>query len=330
MELQVFVPIMEGISAGTGTQKVYMDIDWSTLRKSTGTTVTDSIADGVGNTENIPTPVVTETVAPEIEITEIPKETASIIPSETPEETELVSSSETPKGTKVPESSEVPKEIEPVATSEMPKETKVPAPSGAPKETASVIPSETAKIEQTAVPSITPVATVVPSDTVSSGEEEVPNAAVSEPTTVLKKNQKVTVGKNTYVVTKTGKNATVKLVSTKSKSATFRVPATIKVNGVTYKVTAIRANTFKNNKKITSVVISKNVTTIGKNAFYGAKNLKKITIKTKSLTKIGAKALKGISSKVVIKLPSGLTKKQKKVWKNRFMKAGISKKVIWK
>lgn len=34
--LQVFVPIMEGISKGTGTQPVFLKLDWSTLKKSDG------------------------------------------------------------------------------------------------------------------------------------------------------------------------------------------------------------------------------------------------------------------------------------------------------
>jgi len=69
---------------------------------------------------------------------------------------------------------------------------------------------------------------------------------------------------------------------------------------------------FKNNKKITSVVISKNVTTIGKCAFYGAKSVKKITIKSKTLTTIGAKSLKGISSKAVNSVAFRIDKKTEK------------------
>lgn len=328
VELQVFVPIMEGISTGTGTQKVYMDIDWSTLKKSTGTTVTEPTTGGNGDTENVPTPVVSETPAATETVT--PKETQAPMSSAIPEETETVIPSETPKGTETVAPSETPEETETVVPSETPKETETVVSSEIPKETKTPVLSETPKAEQTAVPSETPAATVTPSINVQPGEEQLPNAPVSQETTALKKNQKIIVGKNTYVVTNTGKNATVKLVSTKSKSPAFTVPAVIKVNGVTYRVTAIKANAFKNNKKITSVVISKNVTTIGKNAFYGAKNLKKITIKSKSLTNIGAKSLKGISSKVVIKLPSGLTKKQKKALKNKLIKAGISKKVTWK
>jgi len=328
VELQVFVPVMEKIVAGTGTQKVYMDIDWSTMKKSSSTTVTEPTTGGNSSTGTVETPEGSET--PAATETVLPEETQAPVSSEMPKETETVPSSETPKETETLLPSETPKETETLLPSEMPKETETMSPSEMPKETDTPVPEETPKTEQTVAPSEAPAATETPSGDIQSGEEEVPNASVSQGTTVLKKNQKVTVGKNTYVVTNTGKNATVKLVSTKSKSAAFTVPATIKVNDVTYKVTAIGANAFKNNKKITSVVISKNVTTIGKCAFYGAKSVKKITIKSKTLTTIGAKSLKGISSKAVIQLPSGLTKKQKKALKNKLIKAGISKKVTWK
>lgn len=318
VELQVFVPIMEAISAGSGTQRVYMDIDWSTLKKSTGTTVTAPTTGGNNNTGNVQTPEVVATVTPEVTVTEAPE-------TETPK----VAETETP----VAIATETPKVTAPVAIAiETPKVTvtEIPLLSETPQAAKTAVPSETQKPEQTVTPSETPAATKTPSNVNQIEKEQLPNSSVSEKTTELKKNQKVTVGKNTYIVTNTGKNATVKLISTKSKSAAFTVPATIKVKGVTYKVTAIKANVFKNNKKITSVVISKNIKAIGKKAFYGAKNLKKITIKSQSLTTIKAKSLKGISSKVIIKLPSGLTKKQKKNLKNKLKKAGISKKVTWK
>ena len=52
-----------------------------------------------------------------------------------------------------------------------------------------------------------------------------------------------------------------------------RIPDTVKVNGITCKVTAISANAFKNNKSLKSVTIGRNVTVIGTNAFYGCRNL---------------------------------------------------------
>jgi len=102
------------------------------------------------------------------------------------------------------------------------------------------------------------------------------------------------------------------------KAKSVAVPAQITKSGVTYKVTAVAANAFKNNKKIKSVTIPEGVKIIGKNAFYGCKNLKKITVKSTVLKKVGKNALKGISKKAVIKVP----KKQKKAYAKLFKKKG--------
>ena len=68
---------------------------------------------------------------------------------------------------------------------------------------------------------------------------------------------------------------------------------------------AVSKDAFKNNIKVTQVTIDKNVNNIGKNAFYGCKNLKKVIIKTTKLTKktVGKNAFKGIHKKATIKVP---------------------------
>lgn len=73
----------------------------------------------------------------------------------------------------------------------------------------------------------------------------------------------------------------------------------MKLDGINYKVTAIANNACKNNVKLKKLTIGKNVKTIGKQAFYGCKNLKRITVKSKKLTSknVGAKAFKGVSKK---------------------------------
>ncbi|MCI8645732.1 MAG: leucine-rich repeat protein [Firmicutes bacterium] len=65
------------------------------------------------------------------------------------------------------------------------------------------------------------------------------------------------------------------------------------------------------------------MTTIEKGAFANCKNLKSITIKTGKLTKksVGKNAFKGISSKVVVKVPQGKVKAYKKMLQAR----GLSK-----
>ena len=74
---------------------------------------------------------------------------------------------------------------------------------------------------------------------------------------------------STYIVTSgKGKTPTVQYTAPKSTAkGTVTIPAKAKVDGVSYRVTSIADNAFKNNKKITKVVIGNNIVSIGKNAF---------------------------------------------------------------
>ena len=58
------------------------------------------------------------------------------------------------------------------------------------------------------------------------------------------------------VTVKTSKKGTATVTAVKSKKATVKVAATIKVKGVTYKVTAIGANAFKNCKKVKKISVA--------------------------------------------------------------------------
>lgn len=86
-----------------------------------------------------------------------------------------------------------------------------------------------------------------------------------------------------------GTNGTVQLVNGDEISAVVTIPSSVEIDGVTYKVTSIAANAFKNNKQITSVKIGGNVQSIGKNAFNGCSNLTSVTV-GKSVKSIGANA----------------------------------------
>ena len=77
-----------------------------------------------------------------------------------------------------------------------------------------------------------------------------------------------------YKVQKDG--LSVEFTKPVSKNASVKIPDTIKVNGITCKVTGISANAFKNNVSLRTVTIGKNVTIIGTNAFYGCKKLSKV------------------------------------------------------
>ena len=131
------------------------------------------------------------------------------------------------------------------------------------------------------------------------------------------------------------------------------IPDEILIDGISYKVSFIAANAFRNNKKLRTIKIGNHIKRIGANAFYGCTNLQKVTMgknveiieksafqgckrlknlifKTKKLSgkKIGKNAFKGVGSKyykkVVVKVPS---KKYLKKYKALLRKKGLSVKV---
>ncbi len=116
---------------------------------------------------------------------------------------------------------------------------------------------------------------------------------------------------------------TVKVSSVDKKAKSVVIPATVDVAGKQYAVTEIPAKAFANSKKLKAVTIGKNVKSIGAKAFYKCPALKKITVKSTVLKKVGKAALKGINSKATIKVPKKKLKAYKKIFKGK----GQSKKV---
>ncbi len=114
------------------------------------------------------------------------------------------------------------------------------------------------------------------------------------------------------------KSATVSYKAPKNKKITNAViPATVKIKGKKYKVTAVEANAFGKCKKLKKVTIGTNVKKIGKKAFYQCRKLKSIQVKSKKLTKVGSNAFKGIHKKAVIKVPKAKLSKYKKLMKKK-------------
>lgn len=152
-----------------------------------------------------------------------------------------------------------------------------------------------------------------------------PGAVIPSGTAVaVKKGDKVTVNKLIYKVTKVSKkNGTVALTGVKASAkkslANVTVPATVKVKGTAYKVTAVNAKALSGLKKLKSVVIGKNVTKIGANAFNGDKKLKNISIKSKNVKSMGANAFKGVPAKAKVSVPAA----KKKAYKKLLKKAGL-------
>lgn len=144
------------------------------------------------------------------------------------------------------------------------------------------------------------------------------------PAVIVRKKNDIINDKNTNgkyrIITTNSKGGNVEYRSPiNKKSASVQIPATIKIDGKSYKVTGIAANAFKGNKKLKSITIGKNVRSIGKNAFYGCRNLKKIVVKSANLSRksIGSKAFKGIHSKARIKVPKNKLKTYQKLLKSK-------------
>lgn len=143
----------------------------------------------------------------------------------------------------------------------------------------------------TAAPSLTPDVTQAPVDT-------------SAPDTIVK-GYKHTKSGVVYKVTSTDK-LTVSVVGLAKKSATSSViviPASVKISGKTYKVTAVEKNAFKNLPK-----------------------LKKLTIKSTTITSVAKKAFVKVNAKVKVKVPA----KKLKAYTKLLVKGGLKKKSICK
>ena len=110
--------------------------------------------------------------------------------------------------------------------------------------------------------------------------------------------------------------------------SSIAIPDIVTVDGIAYKVISIAPKAFKNNKKLKKITIGRNIIKIGKQAFYGCINLKKIKINTSLLTKksVGAKAFYKTSAKAKVKVP----KSKLKAYKKFLNKKGISKKAVIK
>ena len=169
-------------------------------------------------------------------------------------------------------------------------------------------------------------ATITASSPYMSKKASVKVEVLKEDAVIMKKGTKVkdTSGNFTYMVNGSGTVALYKYNNKASSKVT--IPATVKLKGTTYKVTAVSDSAFKGISKVTTVTIGANVTKIGAKAFAGCSKLKTINIKSKKLKTVGKNAFNGIYKKAVIKVPSSSLKSYKKL----ITKSKIAKTVIVK
>lgn len=131
-------------------------------------------------------------------------------------------------------------------------------------------------------------------------------------------------GNGFYKIKPDGTAEFVKMISG-SKKKSLTINNTVKLNGKTYRIISIAKNACKGNAYLSGVIIGKNISQIGKNAFYGCRKLKKVTIRTTGLKakSVGKNAFKGIYAKASFKVPKSRLAAYRKFLKN----AGVGKNV---
>lgn len=110
-----------------------------------------------------------------------------------------------------------------------------------------------------------------------------------------------------YKVTRSdAKKGTVEYVKYTGKQTKVTIPATVKKDGVTFKVTSVGANALKGNKKVKTVTVGKYVTKIGNGAFQSCKVLSGVKMGN-SVTKLGTKVCYNCPKLTSVTLSTQLT-----------------------
>ena len=253
----------------------------------------------------------------------VPTASASVVPSAVP----TASASAAPSVVPTPSAS-----VEPST---------VPTPSASAVPSASVAPSASATPVTSAVPtpsaSATPGTSEAPKPTINTTPGKGTTPSVSDSpnergeNTVSEEDEEldIAVSASSYTTTIVDGVQGVEVSNFDSQKTTITIPDYITIKGKKYPVISIQSNAFAKCKKLTKVVIGKNVRRIKPKAFYNCKKLKTIVIKTKKLTmkRVGKKAFAGIYKKAKITLPKGgFSKKQKAAYKKILRARGVGKK----
>ena len=234
-----------------------------------------------------------------------------------------------PSASAAPGASEAPKP----SVSATPGASAVPTPSESAAPSASVTPSVSTAPGVSATPGTGAVPSPSASTTPGKGTTPSMSASPSErgENTASEEDEEleVAVSASSYTTTVVDGVQGVEVSNFDSRKTTITIPDYITIKGKKYPVISIQSNAFAKCKKLTKVVIGKNVRRIKPKAFYNCKKLKTIVIKTKKLTmkRVGKKAFAGIYKKAKITLPKGgFSKKQKAAYKKILRARGVGKK----
>lgn len=207
-------------------------------------------------------------------------------------------------------------------------------PSTTPSMEPSIEPSTEPSIEPSAEPSTEPSAepstapstepSIAPSQNPGTKATQVPGVKATQVPAGIAKGSTIKVSGAAYKVT--ANNSVEYSGAVKKNPGNVTIPDRVQIQGTTYKVTSIKSNAFQGNKKLKSVVIGKNVKTIGKQAFFNCTKLRKVTFRGTAVSKTGKKAFSKTAKKITVTVPKKVLKTYKKLMK----KGGISKKAKYK
>ena len=139
----------------------------------------------------------------------------------------------------------------------------------------------------------------------------------------VKKGTVVTKKGIRYKVTKSGpKTRSVSVIGINKDRGTVRIPAQISMRGYSYPVTKIEKKALAQKKKLTRVIVGRNVKQIGRKAFYNSRKLSRISFESAKLTKIEKGAWKGCSKRLrfTFSKSCGMKTKQYILKRNMLMK----------
>ncbi len=261
--------------------------------------------------------------------------TSSVSPTETPDtspsDTPITTPSNTPRVTpsSLPSTSPTPKPTNGssgslggyVVGGSVSTSTAMPSPTPTVTPVVTNVPDKTPTPTITPTPTTAPLATQAPALTPDTIQKPSASPVVKENNNTsssvkLKKGAKVKDKKTkaVYKIVSTGKNKTAEYVKiTKKNTTDIVIPASVKFKGKTFKVVSVGKGAFKNNKKLKSVKIGKNIKVIDKEAFSGCEKLEKVKM-GKNITSIEIKAFNNCNSLRIITIPSKVNKIGKKAF----------------
>ena len=294
----------------------------NTYRSRGGETPAPSVSAAPGASA---VPMPSASAAPSV----VPTPSASAVPSAVPTSSASAAPSAVPTSSASVEPSAVPTSSASVEPSVVPTPSASVAPSASATPVTSAVPTPSASATPGTSEAPKPTINTTPGKGTTPSVSDSPNERGENTASEEDEELDIAVSASSYTTTIVDGVQGVEVSNFDSQKTTITIPDYITIKGKKYPVISIQSNAFAKCKKLTKVVIGKNVRRIKPKAFYNCKKLKTIVIKTKKLTmkRVGKKAFAGIYKKAKITLPKGgFSKKQKAAYKKILRARGVGKK----